>query len=254
VINIFPDCSPHAHGRRLQESMSCYDLVISTKPFHPQLWQSVYGYRNSCVFVPHGYDPAVHYWGDPSPSQAYDVALCCTWRPEYHRLMRSFANALDDDRVSVAIAGSGWSAHRNQFPQHWHFVGLREGPAYGEFLRSAKIAIAPVNREMLIGGVKQPGDEDTTRTYELAAAHCFFLHQRTDYVATVYDEQNEVPLWGDATELASLVRHWLPDEAGRRLMAARAHARAVPAYSIPQRAVGVLQHIEQLIKVRKASR
>ena len=103
-------------------------------------------------------------------------------------------------------------------------------------------------------GVKQPGDEDSTRTYELAAAHCFFLHQRTDYVATVYDEQNEVPLWGDATELASFVRRWLPDEAGRRSMAARAHARAVPAYSIPQRAASVLQHIEQFIKARNASR
>ena len=128
------------------------------------------------------------------------------------------------------------------------------GRAYGEFLRSAKIAIAPVNREVVIRGVKQPGDEDSTRTYELAAAHCFFLHQRTDYVSTVYDEQNEVPLWGDATELASLVRRWLPDETGRRSMAAKAHARAVPAYSIPQRAASVLQHIKQLIKARNASR
>ena len=254
VVNVFPDYSPHAFGLHLEEAMGRYDLVISTKPFHPPLWQTVYGYRNPCVCVPHGYDPGLHYWADPSPSQAYDVALCSTWRPEYHRLMRSFADALGDDRVSVAIAGSGWSAHRDQLPWHWHYGGPRVGRAYGEFLRSARIAIAPVNREVVIRGVKQPGDEDTTRTYELAAAHCFFLHQRTDYVATVYDEQNEVPLWSDAAELASLVRRWLPDEAGRRSMAARAHARAVPAYSIPQRAASVLQHIEQLIKARNASR
>jgi Glycosyl transferases group 1 len=254
VINVFPDYSPHAYGRRLQKAISCYDLVISTKPFHPRFWQSIYGYRNPCVCVPHGYDPGVHYWAEPSPSQAYDVALCCTWRPEYHRLMRSFAAALGDDRVSVAIAGSGWPEHRDELPRHWSYVGPKGGRAYGEFLRSAKIAIAPVNREVVIRGLKQPGDEDTTRTYELAAAHCFFLHQRTDYVATVYDEQNEVPLWGDATELASLVWRWLPDEAGRRLMAARAQARAVPAYAIPQRAASVLQHIEQLIKARNASR
>jgi spore maturation protein CgeB len=254
LVNVFSDCSPHAHGSRLKEAMGCYDLVISTKLFHPHLWQSVYGYDNPCVCVPHGYDPGVHYWADPSPSQPYDVALCGTWRPEYHRLMRSFADALGDDHFSVAIAGSGWLEHRNEFPRHWHYAGSRAGRAYGDFLRSAKIALAPVTREVVIRGVKQPGDEDTTRTYELAAAHCFFLHQRTDYLATVYDEQNEVPLWGDATELASLVRHWLPDEAGRRSMAARAHARAVPAYSIPQRAASILQHIQQLIKARNASR
>ncbi len=252
MINVFPDYSPHAYSRRLQKAIGCYDLVISTKPFHPRFWQSVYGYRNPCVCVPHGYDPEVHYWTHPSASNAYDVALCCTWRPEYHRLMHSFADALGDDQVSVAIAGSGWPTHRNQLPGNWHYVGPQAGRAYGEFLRSAKIAIAPVNREVVIRGVKQPGDEDTTRTYELAAAHCFFLHQRTDYVATLYDEQSEVPLWGDAIELASLVRRWLPDEAGRRLMAARAHARAVPAYSIPRRAVSVLQHIERLIRARNA--
>lgn len=252
VVNVFPDYSPHTYGRRLQEAISYYDMVISTKPFHPRLWQSVYGYRNPCVCVPHGYDPGVHYWADPAPSQTYDVALCCTWRPEYHRLMRTFADALGDDSVAVAIAGSGWIAHRDKLPRHWHYVGPRVGRAYGEFLRSARIAIAPVNREVVIRGTRQPGDEDTTRTYELAAAHCFFLHQRTDYVATAYDEHSEVPLWSDATELASLVRRWLPDEAGRREMAAKAHARAVPAYSIPQRAVSVLQHIEQLIMARNA--
>lgn len=254
IVNVLPDYSPHAYGRRFQEAMGCYDLVISTKPFHPQLWQSVYGYRNPCVCVPHGYDPGLHYWADPSPSQTYDVVLCATWRPEYHRLMRSFADALGDDPVSVAVAGPGWMAHCGELPRHWQYVGPRVGRAYGEFLRSARITIAPVNREVVIRGVKQHGDEDTTRTYELAAAHCFFLHQRTDYVATVYDEHNEVPFWGDATELAGLVRRWLPDEVGRRSMAARAHARAVPAYAIPQRVASVLQHIDQLIEVHNVSR
>ena len=246
VINIFPDYSPHAFGRRLQEAIGCYDLVISTKCFHPPLWQSVYGYSNPCVFIPHGYDPAVHYWSHPSESHVYDVGVCCNWRPEYHRLMRAFADALGSDQVSVSIAGSGWATYQNQFPRHWHYAGPRTGRAYGEFLRSAKIAIAPVNREVMIRGVKQPGDEDTTRTYELAAAYCFFQHQRTDNVSTVYDEQSEVPLWSDAIELAGLVRRWLPDEVGRRSMAARAHSRAVPAYSIPQRAASIMVQIEQL--------
>ena len=250
AINVFPDYSPHAYGGELQEALGAYDLTISTKPFHPKAWQSAYGYRNRCVCVPHGYDPAVHYWASGSLSQTWDVAMCGTWRPEYHRLMRSFAAALGDEGISVALAGSGWLEHRHDLPAHWQCVGPRVARSYGEFLRSARIAIAPVNREVVVGGVVQPGDEDTTRTYELAAAHCFFLHQRTDFVATVYDEKTEVPLWANADELAALVRRWLPDHGGRHDMAKRAHARAVPAYSIPQRALTVLHHVEALVGTR----
>jgi spore maturation protein CgeB len=251
VVNVYPDYSPHSYGPGLQKAIGLYDLVISTKPFHPKLWQSVYGYRNACVCVPHGYDPGVHYWADPAPAQTFDVVLCATWRPEYHRLMRGFAEAMGNQALTVAIGGAGWAPHRDELPAHWQLVGPRIGKAYGELIRSARIAIAPVNREVVVRGVKQPGDEDTTRTYELASAFCFQLHQRTDFVAAIFDEKTEVPLWSDPAELAALVRRWLPDEAGRRAMAAKAHARAVPAYSIPQRAASVLEHVRQLIGTRR---
>lgn len=247
-INVFPDFSPHAYGASLRVAMGRYDLVISTKPWHPRHWQAVYGYENVCVCVPHGYDPQLHLWDQVPPADRYDVALCATWRPEYHRLMVEFARTLSDARVSVAIGGNGWHQHRRDFPVHWSFGGPIVGRAYGEFLRSARIVIAPVNREVVIRGVRQPGDEDTTRTYELAAAHCFFLHQRTDFVQTVYNEASEVPMWSDAGALVALVRRWLPDHEGRKAMAICAHARAVPAYSIPERAKLVLALIENLLR------
>lgn len=251
TVNLFPDYSPHAYGGRTERAMGAYDLVISTKPYHPRLWESLYGYRNPCVCVPHGYDPRVHLWTEPPAEFTYDLALCGTWRPEYHRLMVALGEALASDRISVAIAGPGWEAHRGQLPSHWAYLGSRTGRAYGEFLRTARIAIAPLNRDVVIRGKRQPGDEDSTRTYELAAAHCCFLHQRTDYIQTIYDEATEVPLWTDAAELAALVQRWLPDEAGRRRLAAQAHARAVPAYSIPQRAVSVLEQIGRWLPPRR---
>ena len=39
TVNVFPDCSPHAHGARLKAMVGEYDLVVSTKPFHPAGWQ-----------------------------------------------------------------------------------------------------------------------------------------------------------------------------------------------------------------------
>ena len=119
------------------------------------------------------------------------------------------------------------------------------GRSYTKFLRHGKIAIAPVQTRVVIAGQRQPGDEDTTRTYELAAAYCFFVHKRTSFARTVYDEASEVPMWNDSEELVSLVMHYLPRESERRAFAAAAHARAVPDYSIPSRALKVLEHVRQ---------
>ena len=230
TVNVFPDYSPQAYGRALSRAIGEYDLVVSTKPFHPGGWQHVYGYRNTCVCVPHGYDPTVHYWPTAPSGQVLDVVLAATWRPEYHRLMLDFATEMRDGSCQVGLAGDGWSARRGEFPPHWSFAHTPTGREYGTFLRSGRIAIAPVQREVVVSGKRQPGDEDTIRTYELAAAQCFFLHRRTDYVQTVFDERTEVPLWDDARELAALVRHYLPRDRERRMMAAAAHARAVPEY------------------------
>lgn len=250
TVNVFPDQSPHAHGKSLREAMGVYDLVVSTKPFHPEHWRDTYGYGNRCVFVPHGYDPKAHYWAEPPAKQDLDVVMIAQWRPEYERLMVELAALIGNEGISVALAGNDWSKCRDRFPVTWQFPGGLHGRAYGEFLRRGRIVIAPVHTEVVIDGARQPGDEDTTRTYELAAAGCFFLHRRTPYARTVYDEVREVPMWDDAAELAALIRHYLPMECERREMAAAAHRRAVPAYSIPSRAVSVLEHIRGALAQR----
>lgn len=236
TVNVFPDYSPHAYGKRLRRAMGEYDIVVSTKPFHPALWNSVYGYSNRCVFVPHGYDQTVHLVSTPPREFEYDLGLIATWRPEYHALMLQVATLLDSDEIRVAIAGTGWAERADDFPQGWVLAPAVFGAGYARWARRSKILIAPVNRNVLINGQRQPGDEDTTRTYELAAANCFFIHRRTDYVQTIYDEKSEVPLFDDAHELVRLVRTFLADEEMRARMAAAAHARAVPAYSIDTRA------------------
>jgi len=255
TTNIFPDCSPHAHGSVMREAIGEYDLVVSTKPFHPAGWGPVYGYANPCVYVPHGYDPIVHFWPDPPDNKDFDLVLATTWRPQHHALMQQLAVALAGQAVRVGIIGTGWREREKQLPSKWILGQSLTGRAYGDWLRRGRIVIAPVHRDVVIAGVRQPGDEDTTRTYELAAMGCFFLHSRTPFVRTIYDEKSEAPMWDDAAELAALVRHYLPLEAERRAIAARAHARAVPAYSIPNRAAQLLEHVKAgLAKYRNTPR
>jgi hypothetical protein len=251
TVNVFPDYSPHAYGAQLKAAMGEYDLVVSTKPFHPDAWKPIYGYENRCVCVPHGYDPAVHYWADSPSEQDIDVVLAASWRPQYEKLMVELGDALDDANLSVALAGPNWVGRREHLPSHWQFPGALYGRAYGEFVRRGKAVIAPVHSEVFVNGVQQPGDEDTTRTYELASAGCFFLHRRTPFAMRVYDERQEVPMWDDAAELAELIKRYLPQEDARRAMAARAHSRAVPNYSVPARAAEVLKHVADELAMRK---
>jgi glycosyltransferase involved in cell wall biosynthesis len=248
TVNVFPDCSPHAHGNSLSRAMGRYDLVISTKPFHPEHWNTTYGYSNACVCVPHGYDPEVHYWAEPPGPQNIDVVIAASWRIQYQNLMTEVGRLLPDPGVSVALAGPGWMDHRKHFPDHWQFPGPIFGRAYGDFVRRGKIVIAPVHTDVMINGKVQPGDQDTTRTYELASAGTFFLHRRTPYALHVYKEGEECDFWDDAAELVEKIRHYLPRDNERRAIALSGHQRAVPAYSIPERTRQVLEHIESIVR------
>ncbi len=248
TVNVYPDCSPHAHGASHREAVGKYDLVISTKPYHRDIWTTTYGYRNACRFVPQGYDPALHLVDEPTAAAELDIAMVATWRPEYHRLMLGFARELQGSAITVGIGGNGWAAHASDFPAGWCFPGELTGRSYIRFLRSGRICIAPLNREVNINGQAQPGDVDTTRSYELAAAHCFFLHQRTPYIQMIYDEASEVPMFENAAELAAHVRDFLQRADDRAAFAIRAHRRAVPHYSMDARAAAVVRTIQEVME------
>jgi spore maturation protein CgeB len=251
TANIYPDYSPHAYGATHRHAVGAYDLVISTKPFHPALWQTTYGYANECRFVPQGYDPALHLAPVPPRAPRFDVVMVATWRREYGELLERLAGLLAGEGVTVGIGGNGWAPHRRNLPADWVFAGELQGRAYVDWLRQGRICLAPLTREVLIDGVRQPGDEDTTRTYELAAAHCFFIHRRTAFVQTLYDEQTEVPMFDSAEELARKILHYLPRPQERAEMATAAHRRAVPAYSLDSRAEAISNLLSAALAVRR---
>lgn len=250
TVNVYPDYSPHTSGMRHRKAVGAYDLVVSTKVFHPASWRDVYGYTNRCEFVPQGYDPLLHLVSEPSDEHEYDVAMIATYRPEYGRLIADLARHLGDSHLRVIIGGHGWESVRASVPEAWMFPGAVTGPDYVAMLRRAKVCIAPLTRDVVINGQQQPGDVDTTRTYELAAANCFFIHRRTDYVRQLYGA-DEVPVYNDAQELAAKILYYLPRSEDRARMASAAHKRAVPAYSLDARAAQVLATVERELEKRR---
>jgi len=243
IVNIYPDCSPHAHGQVHKEAVGAYDLIISTKIFHPKIWKEIYGYTNECVFVPQGYDPWFHLKSFPPKDFQFDVVLVATWRQEYGDLMKKVGELLKDKNISVSIGGNGWIEHRDDYPSNWIFAGALHGQSYINWLRCGKICIAPVTQNMIVNGKKQPGDVDSTRTYELAAANCFFIHKKTDFVTKIYDEQSEVPTYETAEDLVKKIQYYLDNDNIRKSMMMAAHMRAVPSYSLDSRVKNILKYI-----------
>lgn len=251
TVNLFPDPSPVIYGSVLRDALGSYDLVVSAKPFHPASWGSQYRYKNKCVCVPHGYDPTVHLWRDaPGADGPIDVLLVATWRPDYLKLMVDVAGGLRGQGLRVEVRGHGWEPFAEQTKGLFAIGPAVTGRAYGELMRSAKLVIAPVAGPSQFRGMALPGDQDTTRTYELPAAGCFFLHRRTGFVQQMFDEEQEVPMWSDADELVRLILRYLPDAQGRAAMARRAHLRAVPAYSLAARAAEIHALINAELAIR----
>jgi hypothetical protein len=164
--------------------------------WHPGAWQPMFHYSNRCVFVPHGYDPLLHRphpeWGAAEPE--WDVGLIATYRPEYGRLIASLGRLPEMARVRVAVLGNGWSQVRG-LPRLWTICPPVHGQAYVRAVLNCRAMIAPVTREVSVSGKRYPGDEDSTRTYELPAIGLPMVHRRTDYVRQILLEGEEVLLY-----------------------------------------------------------
>lgn len=235
TVNIYPDYSPHVHGSRHKVSVGLYDLVISTKIYHPANWNETYGYKNKCQFVPQGFDPILHLCSGYGNNKIHDVVVIATYRSEYSDLLIRLAKLAEDSAIGFVVGGHGWDIVKNDFPRNWNFVGGVHGLEYIDLLKKSKICIAPLNRIAVVSGVSQPGDVDTTRTYELAAANCFFIHQDTDYVRGLYESEG-IPFFKDENDLWMHIKYFIDRQDERLKVANAAHDKAVRFYSLDSRA------------------
>jgi spore maturation protein CgeB len=246
VVNVFTDASPHAHGARLKQAVGEYDLVIARNRQHPPLWSSVYGYSNPCVHVTHAYCEQIHRRDEPSQDQPYDVVMVATGREEYAALLRGVVERFKGRNLKMAVAGNGWAGRGLDNAPGLEFVGVKPGASYADWLRKGKVVIAPVQTILHAGGVQQPGDEVTGRTFQCASAYTFFIHRRTDEIGEFYDEATEAPFYDGAEDLAEKIDYFLVHPEERLAMATAAHARAVPAYSYDARAAEIVQHLRMV--------
>jgi len=237
VVNIFPDVIPTSHGEILKKALGNYDLVVSTKVWHPQAWKSIFNYNNPCEFIAHGYDPIIHI---RNPNQrrnsVADVVLVATYRDEYANLIIDLSKEPGMSALKMEIYGANWFPLRNQLPPTWKVFEAVHGYSYAETLLRGKICLSPVSSDIVIEKQKYPGDVDSSRTYEIPATGSCFIHKRTDYVHTIFKEGEEVLLYSSSDELANHIRRLLADSNLYDEMRISAHKRCVPRDSLDNRA------------------
>ena len=106
------------------------------------------------------------------------------------------------------------------------------GDFYSVEIASAKIVLA-----FHMGVDPATGYEDlvSTRSFEIPACGGFMLHIDNDEIRSLYDVPSEIDTFTDSVDLIAKIRYWLAHPEERVAVAARGHARAVPAYGYIQR-------------------
>ncbi len=150
------------------------------------------------------------------------------------------------------MGGPNWEGRGLEQLPGFSLVGVSTGRSYVDWLRRGKIVVAPIQSVVHVGGTAQPGDQVSARTFECAAAYTFFIHPRTDEAKLYYDEATEVPMYSDGEELGDKIGHFLQRPEVRQSMAAAAHRRAVPAYSVDAQTAHVLALLEEVASEARA--
>ncbi len=236
LYNYYPDRLYFAIGTPLADSLCEYDCFFDTKGN----WETETRRRirlRARVFLPHGYDPDVHYpiALDARDVIAYgcDVSVIATYSSYKEEWL---AKLLDlRPKLDLRIWGNDWDrrCRARSVRRRLHGRAI-VGTEYSRALRSARINLA------LLGVTADSKDTTTTRTFEIPATGGFMLHERTDEVIELFHEAEEVATYESPAGLAEKIDFYLSQPGRRDAVAAAGYARCVPRYSYDERMKAVL--------------
>lgn len=218
-----------------------FDLIATTKSFQVDYLTAKLP-RTTVAHVPHGYVDFVHQPVFTHISDAdRDVDLLYAGNHSEHKIvyLTQLHHGIAD--ASLRITGANWGNRLEGGPLAAFLDSqVRVGVAYAEAIQRARINVA------IHAGPHANGWEDlvSTRTFEIPACGGFMLHVDNDEVREYFAVGEEIDVFTSAEECADKARFYLACPELRDRMTARAHARAVPAYSYHARA----QAIDSLIR------
>ncbi|HTU44714.1 MAG TPA: glycosyltransferase [Bryobacteraceae bacterium] len=239
TYNYYPDRVIFARNSPLEEALGEYDCVFDTK----RSWDGDMAKRlrlRDRVVIPHGYDAEIH---RPTPIAKEDatlfgseVSFVGTYTERKERLLDELVWRRSS--LAIRIFGNDWKRCRSPLLKKRVQGTAVNGQSYAKAIAASRINLA------IMGVSDDALDETTTRTYEIPACGGFMLHERTEEVLTLYEENREVVCFSSADELASKIDHYLKHPSQAKKIAEAGYRRAVPNYSYDHRVRQILEYHE----------
>ncbi|MBI1318942.1 MAG: glycosyltransferase [Candidatus Hydrogenedens sp.] len=204
--------------RWVEGALPLFDLWVTTKSLNirpdelPRL-----GVRR-LLFVNNGFDPALHRPAVLTAEERERYASPITFVGTFEHPRASSLLRLAESGLKVRVWGNGWSGWVGRHP----LLAIENRPAYND--EYAKIiAASAVNLCFLR---KFNRDLQTCRSIEIPACGGFMIHERTDEMQALFEENREAVYFGGDDELVEHCRLWLADAPGRTAVAEAGRRRA----------------------------
>lgn len=240
LYNYYPDPSAYAYGNIIPRALPEYDCIFYTKEFFDHDIHSEMNIHKS-VFIPHGYDPDIHRIPELDSRDidqfSHDVVVIATYNQYKEEILSSLVGIMPD--IDLHIYGNQWNEKCTTPTLNKHIESFAlEGTSYAKAIAAARINLGIMNG--IMHGATQR-DVTTTRTYEIPACGGFMIHERTDEVLDLFEEDKEIVCFSSVEELAEKIDYYLkhPDE--RKAIASAGYNRCVPDYSYDSRIAEILR-------------
>lgn len=196
------------------------DLVILNDPTNLERFRAV---NPNTHYLPHAYDPDVHWPGPVTPEAVSDFAFVGTAFPS----RVEFFEAVDWSGIDVALAGNwqalGEASPLRKFMAHDIAANCPNDQAVVLY-RSTRASANLYRKESTEGGSAE-GVAMSPREIELAAAGCFFLRESRDEGDRVLPM---LPTFTGPDEFAELLRYYLAHDDCREAAVGAARAAIEP--------------------------
>jgi spore maturation protein CgeB len=228
--------SPYEDDRQARGARYA-DTVILNDPTNLAQFREQVNPRT--YYLPHSYDPAVHFPGDADPDLACDFAFVGTGFPSRIQFLES----IDWTGIAVKLGGN-WKELDESSPLAPMVAHRRDwcisNEEAADLYRSCKSSLNLYRREANTDGLEL-GWSMGPREIELAACGAFFLRDPRPEGDDLFPM---LPTFSSSEEVRPLLDWWLSHDKAREEAARRARA-AIEQYTFRSRAEWLVNHLNR---------